>query len=328
MTRRLLLVLMIVSLGRDASSHASDDFPIRFDLSDGPSEVVTAVAFRPDDSILASVRDYTKLRLWDTRTGKLVARIDGYAAGIGHGSASIPPQAFRFSPDGKLLAGGVSFGFETEGSTFLWDVSEPASIRRVAILKGHTRGVTAVAFSPDGRNLFSAGLDGEIREWDVATLKERRKLAGHPNRILTMDLSADGKHIATGDPDQVKVWEVATGIERASWKIPNLLGLAMTRDGAALAVRTSDATLQFWNLGTGQPLARSELRPDDVRSAIVRAQHQALLGSVRSAAYSHDGRMLATGGYSDLGQARLLLRDASSDNARSPSENAGARRAP
>jgi WD40 repeat protein len=45
-----------------------------------------------------------------------------------------------------------------------------------AILKGHTNAVVAVAFSPDGRQLASAGGDtanepGELKVWDIATGK-------------------------------------------------------------------------------------------------------------------------------------------------------------
>lgn len=45
-------------------------------------------------------------------------------------------------------------------------------------LKGHAGDVHAVAFSPDGKTLASAGAD-VIKLWDVETGKERGALKGH-----------------------------------------------------------------------------------------------------------------------------------------------------
>ncbi|OCK85523.1 WD40 repeat-like protein, partial [Lepidopterella palustris CBS 459.81] len=67
-----------------------------------------------------------------------------------------------FSPDGKLVAS--ASGDMTV--RLLWD---PASGQARVTLKGHTDGVSAVAFSPDGKLVASASSDKTVRLWDPAT---------------------------------------------------------------------------------------------------------------------------------------------------------------
>src|SRR5271165_2058730 len=61
------------------------------------------------------------------------------------------------------------------------------------VLGTHAGGASALAFSPDGKWLASAGDDRLIRLWDLQTDKEVRRLEGHQTFIRTLRFSPDGK---------------------------------------------------------------------------------------------------------------------------------------
>lgn len=90
--------------------------------------------------------------------------------------ASDPPASvLTFSPDGKLLATATGpnvlawAGLFHLGDTSLrlWDVRTG---KQLAQVDGHRGMVTGLAFSSDGRELYSASTDGTLMAWDVRRL--------------------------------------------------------------------------------------------------------------------------------------------------------------
>ena len=124
-----------------------------------------------------------------------------------------------------------------------------------ATYKGHRDRVNSVVFSPDGKQLASAGHDRTVKVWDLATGNEVLNLMGHTNAVFSVAFSPDGKRLASGSWDHtVKVWDLTTGNESFTLRghKDSVYGIAFSRDGKRLANAAggfTDKTVKVWGPG-------------------------------------------------------------------------------
>lgn len=158
---------------------------------------------------------------------------------------------------GLAVAGREVISGGYDGKLIWWDLDSGAKVRAV---DAHAKWIRRVVATPDGSTVASVADDMVCRLWDAETGSLRHELRGHqemtphhyPSMLHACAISADGRHVATGDKvGHVVVWEIATGRSVASMEAPVLYtwdpvqrrhsiggvrALAFSPDGEALAV--------------------------------------------------------------------------------------------
>jgi WD40 repeat protein len=83
---------------------------------------------------------------------------------------------------------------------------------QVAVLSGHTEGVGALTFSPDGTSLVSGSNDKTLKLWDTQTGGVVKTFHGHTDRVNSTSISSDCTIIASGSEDKtIRLWDIQMG---------------------------------------------------------------------------------------------------------------------
>jgi WD40 repeat protein len=61
--------------------------------------------------------------------------------------------------------------------------------------------VQSLVFGPDGDRLFTAGIDGTVRVWDVSSGQQLVTIQQHEGQASSVDVSVDGLHMVSADED-------------------------------------------------------------------------------------------------------------------------------
>ena len=204
-------------------------------LQTGPQESVTSVAISVDGSLVATGSFDGRVRIYDARTGGL-RRVIGSDPSRG-------VRAVAFAPDGTTIASG---GLEMDGTLKLWNVRTGALVWAVA---GHEAAgaiyaeLHAVAFSPGGKLIASAGRDGLVLVWDVDTGKLRHRLTAHHGAALSVAFGPGGGTLASGGEDMViRLWDLPSGrsLRTLAGHRDAVCALAFAPDGKTLASGATD----------------------------------------------------------------------------------------
>lgn len=193
----------------------------------GHTGEITGVAFAPTGSRFASASLDGTVRIWDVATGRCERVCPGHL--------TYSPVAF--SSDGRWLATGeddpladayrrvntplepvVLVPSSTIGQV---EMVDSATGREAFVLKGHSRTVHCLAFSPDGGRLATGGRDGQVKIWDTATGHHLTALPLGDTIVFQLAFSPDGRTLATAGSDgSIRLWKAANHVARVGEPSP------------------------------------------------------------------------------------------------------------
>ena len=275
------------------------------------SQPVTAVAVTRDSNPPAvfSVGLDRALVAWDTAATTPPRFVD-----LPHAA-----RCLAISPNGDDVAtAGGNKQPPAELAIRMWETRQ--LIPHSEPLTGHTRMITALAYSPDGKQLASAGAD-DVLLWNLSTGEPQALAQTEPEAIFALAFSADGQQLLTGsDEGQVVLWDTGSraplksynagpsavravaflserlvaagddGVIRV-WKDAALehewlghgkavLALAVSPDARQLLTGDAEGTIRVWSVSSGQT------------THILRGHTRA----VNSVAFTSNGRQAVSGG--------------------------------
>jgi WD40 repeat protein len=201
----------------------------------GHSGVILALAITRSGETLASSSTDGTIRLWDSaaRKGRILCRLEKMAA-----------TALAFAPDGKTLASGCR-----DHLVNLWRLEKGEKTEERMI--GHRAPVDGVAFSTDGREVFTRAGEEALR-WDAATGRLLERAKEKPQMQEAVEArSPDGKIVLTpGEVGVVLGREAATGdtIFELHGHAAPVTSLAFAADGRAFVSGSADTSAVVWDL--------------------------------------------------------------------------------
>lgn len=214
----------------------------------GHKSAVLDLHWSRDSRTLFSASADTTLASWDVETGARIRRHIGHEEVVN--SVAAPRRGEEWVVSGS-----------DDGGVGVWD---PRAKGAVAWLDAEFP-VTAVAVAEAGNEVYSGGIDNDIRVWDLRKRSVAYRLLGHADTVTSLEVSPDSQYLLSNAHDStVRMWDIRpfapvdravrvfdgapTGIEK------NLLRASWSPDGKKVAAGSGDRTAVVWETASGKML--------------------------------------------------------------------------
>ena len=200
---------------------------------------VRDVAFSADSKRLLFGGDDQRAHVIDLDRAKVIEQL------LGHDGAL---HAVAYLSDGRMLTAAA------DQSWRLWTTS------RIAAALAHRRGAQAIAFGAGGAQLFTAGEDHLVKQWDPANLTVAREYTGALAGLRDLALQEPGTIVAAGGDDgTIYVWSTIDGSPVMSQSTPwAITAVAVAADGSQVYVGGGDNVIRCFAVPGGELLGEYE----------------------------------------------------------------------
>lgn len=152
-------------------------------------------------------------------------------------------------PAGGIVALGMN-----DGRLRLWSRYGDSQL-----FAGHSKAITALAFTKDGSQLASGSDDGTVRIWDLKKRQVRHVLAQHRGPITAIEFGHEEMRIATASVDGTAVlWDLATGkaqVTIAAHSRDRVRSIHFSAHDDYVVTTGDDATFRVWTTANAEPIA-------------------------------------------------------------------------
>ncbi len=266
-------------------------------------------SWSPDGTGIVTTLDDFTVCLWDTASGRELARLEGHTSAVNSAS---------FSPDGARIVTASA-----DETARVWDATRG---RELVKLDGHMGVVLSASFSPDGKRVVTGSSDKLGRVWEVEGGRELARLEGHTSDVYSARFSPDGLLIVTTSSPAdrfARVWNAQSGQElaRLDYDGWHCVSASFSPDGLRVVTAFGEGSVLVWDATGGREPARlpgprrwcsgASFSPDGTRIVaafddgsarvwdVVSSQHVATLhgnssSAVVEASFSPDGTRIVT----------------------------------
>jgi len=231
---------------------------------EGHTDNITALAVSRTGTLLASAAEDRTVRVWSLLTGRAARIIKTETANL---------NGVAFTPDDQLIASNFD-----NAELRLWSTSTGKTIGSIPT---SARSPSALAITPEGQNLVWAirSRPPNVLVWNVLFNQPVAQF-GDGDFPCVLDVSNDGRLLVTGDSyGTVRLWDLAAGTK--------LLELTVHKDAVTDIDLSPDG-------GLVASASFDQILITDLNNR--RTVHAFDVPSVRSVAFSPDGRRFASGG--------------------------------
>ncbi|KAI3316593.1 WD40 repeat-like protein [Xylariaceae sp. AK1471] len=219
-----------------------------YGVLNGHKGAVLDLQWSRDSEILYSASADMHLASWDLTSGTRIRRYVGHEEII---------NAMDISKRGEELLISAS----DDGTIGIWD---PRTKNAVDYIETDFP-ITAVAVSEAGNEIYSGGIDNDIKVWDMRKKAVVYKMLGHNDTITSLRVSPDSQSLLSYSHDSTaKTWDIRPfapterhirtfdgaqmGIEK------NLIRASWDKAGKKIAVGAGDGTVVIWSNDNGKLL--------------------------------------------------------------------------